>query len=167
MTRTAAPERAPTTETAAPKPPFIDTRRGRALLASLTVILLTLAYAPVGQFYLAWVGLVPWLILVGRARSNKPVFWGSWLAGFAFFAINMWWLVFVTLPGAITLVIYLGVYFALVGVLIRSARLLAPATAQRALGAVFLIPTLWVAGEWIRGNLFTGLPWLYLGHTQT
>jgi apolipoprotein N-acyltransferase len=29
------------------------------------------------------------------------------------------------------------------------------------------IAALWAAQEWIRGNLFTGLPWLYLGHTQT
>ena len=32
---------------------------------------------------------------------------------------------------------------------------------------VVLIAATWVAQEWIRGNLFTGLPWLFVGHTQT
>ena len=161
------------TAPADPKPPFLDTHRGRALLAGSSVILLTLAFAPIGQFYLAWVGLIPWLVLIARSKTNKSLFWWSWFAGFAFFAINMWWLVFVTVPGAITLVIYLGLWFAVTALVIRAAGVLSSASSdatsssRRALAAVLLIPALWIASEWIRGNLFTGLPWLYLGHTQT
>jgi apolipoprotein N-acyltransferase len=155
------------TPSPAPKLPFIDRKSGRTLLALLCVTLLTLSYAPIGQFYLAWIGLVPWLILIARAQSNKTVFWWSWLTGLIFFALNMWWLVFVTWPGAITLMIYLGFYFVLAGLILRATNLLNAPTATRSLTAVLLIPTLWVAAEWTRGNLFTGLPWLYLGHTQS
>src|SRR5688572_8974688 len=70
------------------KLPFWDTHRGRAVLVGVSVILLTLAYAPLEQFYLAWVGLAPWLVMVGRGRqSAKGVFWWSWLAGIGFFAV--------------------------------------------------------------------------------
>jgi apolipoprotein N-acyltransferase len=183
---------------------FLDTHRGRAVLVGLSVILLTLAYAPLGQFYLAWVGLAPWLVLVGRARTAKSLFWWSWLAGIGFFAVNMWWLVFVTAPGALALVVYLGLWFGLSALVIRGTGLLSytderlgrtsassvepslalpadstelaestesavrrNAPALRPILAVFFVAALWAAQEWVRGNLFTGLPWLYLGHTQT
>ena len=33
--------------------------------------------------------------------------------------------------------------------------------------AVLVMPVLWVLGEWLRGNLMSGFPWLYLGYSQT
>jgi apolipoprotein N-acyltransferase len=151
--------------------PFLETYRGRLVLAVLTVTLLTLGFAPIGQFYLTWVGLVPWLILVARTPRAKPLFWWSWLTGILFYGVNMWWLAFVTLPGAAALVVYLGLWFGLVALVIRATGLFQPAASPRpvraTLGAVLIISILWVAQDWLRGNLFTGLPWLYLGHTQT
>lgn len=143
-----------------------------------TIACLSLAFAPLKQFYLAWVGLVPWLLLVAGAQSRKAVFWWSWLTGYLFFAVNMWWLACVTLPGAAALVLYLGLYFPVAGLIIRGSGLMretSPRSADfsmndkvgRQLAALLLIPALWIGLEWIRGNLFTGLPWLYLGHTQT
>ena len=38
-----------------------------------------------GQFYLAWVGLVPWLIWLAESRSRKSAFFWSWIAGTLFF----------------------------------------------------------------------------------
>jgi apolipoprotein N-acyltransferase len=143
----------------------------------ITVLLLTLAFAPVGQFYLVWIGLVPWLLIVGDARSQRRAFLLSWLAGTLFFTANMWWMYAITIPGMIALMIYLGIYWGFAALLIRGARLLKPdeiriipKTWRRKWGApaaIFSVAIVWTASEWVRGNLFTGLPWLYLGHTQT
>mgnify|MGYP001187887831 FL=1 len=38
--------------------------------------------------------------------------------------------------------------------------------ASPAVRAVLVIPVLWVLGEWLRGNLMSGFPWLYLGYSQ-
>jgi apolipoprotein N-acyltransferase len=154
---------------------FWLTWRGRLLLALATVAMLSLAYAPLKQFYFAWVGLVPWLVMVARAKSKKQAFFWSWLTGILFFSVNLWWIGYVTIPGAIALMFYMGLWFALVALVLRGARLLptktdGPAKPQAAAWAVlsmFLIAAVWVATEWTWGNLFTGLPWLYLGHTQT
>jgi apolipoprotein N-acyltransferase len=173
--RQPAPFRRAGAQNAAPTPPLPETFRGRLLLCALTVALLSLAYPPFKQFYLAWFALVPWLVLVAHARTKKALFFWSWITGTLVFAINMWWIGFVTVPGALALMPYLGVWFAVVALVIKGTRLLAPrnddpAHAQPAWKvtlAPFLVAALWVAQEWIRGNLFTGLPWLYLGHTQT
>src|SRR5687767_5208090 len=61
--------------------PFTHRWYGKLALLSLSVLLLTLSFAPINQFYLAWVGLVPWLIVVQRCRSTVTAFLWSWLGG--------------------------------------------------------------------------------------
>jgi apolipoprotein N-acyltransferase len=168
---------------------------GKVGLLLLSVILLTFSFAPFGQFYLAWVGLVPWLLLVGSVRSQRAAFLWSWLGGVIFFTANMWWLAYVSGPGMIALMVVLGLYWGVAGVVIRGVGVLgretgdggpriedgAAAPAARSLLSsilrlpsscavtqVLLIPTVWVALEWLRGNWpLNGLPWLFLGHAQT
>jgi apolipoprotein N-acyltransferase len=139
--------------------------RWRSLMGLASVAMLSLSYAPVKQFYFAWVALVPFLLVIARARSKKEAFFWSWGTGILFFSVNMWWIGYVTVIGAIALMFYMGLWFGLAGVVIRGAGLLGKGSAKPQ--AVVLIPAIWVAAEWTWGNLFTGLPWLYLGHTQT
>lgn len=168
-----APFRRAGTPTEVSARPFAVTWRGRALLCLASVAALSLSFAPFKQFYLAWIGLVPWLVMIGHARSKKAVFFLSWMTGILFFSISMWWIAYVTLPGAMGLMLYMGMWFAIAGLVLRGAGLLAMGEPARDLGkwkllrAVFGIAAVWVATEWTWGNLFTGLPWLYLGHSQT
>lgn len=97
---------------------------GKIGLILLTVLLLSLSFAPFAQFYLAWVGLVPWLFLVRSTRSQRAAFLWSWLAGVLFFTANMWWLAYVTGPGMVALMVVLGLYWGLTAVVIRGAGLL-------------------------------------------
>ena len=168
--------------------PFLSRPYGKPLTLLLSVLLLTLSFAPTKQFYLAWVGLVPWFCVLQACTSQRRAFLWSWLGGTLFFIANMWWLAFVTVPGMLALVIYLGLYWGLAGVIVRgfgwmnsrASRALPisssdsqlvnqnpPGQTRRGLGMVFGIAVVWVALEWIRGNFCTGLPWLYLGHTQS
>ena len=146
-------------------------------LLFLAVLLLTFSFAPFGQFYLAWVGLVPWLLLLGMVRSQRAAFFWSWAGGAVFFTANMWWLAYVTGPGMVALMVVLGLYWGVAGILIRGAGLvMAPGDATHQpkplvscpVATVLLIPTIWVSLDWLRGNWpLNGLPWLYLGHAQT
>src|SRR4051812_94625 len=81
-------------------------------LLLLSIALLTFSFAPFGQFYLAWVGLVPWLLVLRRVHSQRAAFLWSWLAGILFFTANMWWLAYVTGPGLVALMLLLGLYWA-------------------------------------------------------
>jgi apolipoprotein N-acyltransferase len=132
-------------------------------LAAACVALLTLAFAPVGQFYLAWVGLAPWLILLAEAQSKKSAFFWSWTAGTAFFVTNMWWMSYISWPGMMALMIFCGLYWGCAALVIRGAGLLHGGI----WGGVLGIAVVWTAFEWLRGIIFTGLPWLFLGYTQT
>jgi apolipoprotein N-acyltransferase len=157
--------------------PFAERWYGKLLLLLLSVLLITLALAPIHQFYLAWVGLVPWLWVACKTRSKWGLFLWSWLAGTLYFVGNMWWLVYVTAPGMIALVIYLGLHWAVAAMIFGGLGWLAPAAADQAssrlspqwqlLGITLGIATVLTALEWVRGTLFTGLPWIFLGHTQS
>ena len=72
-------------------------------MADIEVLLLSLAFAPVFQFYLAWVGLVPWLLVVASARTWRNAFVWGFLGGWMFFLVNMWWLWSVSPPGLFAL----------------------------------------------------------------
>ena len=166
------------------------TRRwwGRILLLLLGVGMLTAAFAPVNQFELAWVGLVPWLVVIAGTRSQWSAFFWGWVGGLLFFIANMWWIAFVTAWGMVGLMALLGLYWGLAGVVIRGCGLLGavphvdhevgadePAAAVRTsvlrspLLRIVLIAAVWVCtAEWLRGTWpWHGLPWLYLGHTQS
>jgi apolipoprotein N-acyltransferase len=128
-------------------------------------VLLTLAFAPVGQFYLAWFGLAPLLVFVAGSATKKSAFFHTWAAGTFFFIANMWWMANITVPGMIALMFFCACYWVLATAVIRGAGLMDGN--RSAVVSVLAVPAVWVSFEWLRGNLFTGLPWLFLGHTQT
>ncbi len=131
-------------------------------LSVLSVVLLSFSFAPYGLFFLAWFGLVPWLVLVWECRSAKSVFLWSWLAGTLFFVANMWWMAGVSGPGMIGLTIYCGLYWAWPAFLIRGAGLL-----DAGVFGVIGIAAAWTGSEWLRGHVITGMPLLYLGYSQS
>jgi apolipoprotein N-acyltransferase len=142
-----------------------------AVLLCAAVALLTLAAAPFGQWYLAWFALAPWLIAVGRARSTRIAMLRGWLSGVLYFAANLWWLWTASIPGTIVLILYFALFWSIAAGLIRGLQLLPsndsePARAT-AVYRVFAIAIVWVATEWLRCNLNSGLPWMPLGSTQT
>ena len=116
--------------------------------------------------------LVPLLIVLGRpARSERrPVLLGL-TTGVVGFGGTLYWLTDVmTTFGdlssgvaagvALLLIVYLSLYPALVAHVIgRGVRAFGP----RALWAA---PPIWAAGEWARGHVMTGFPWVPLGNSQ-
>jgi len=155
---------------AAPAKPFPLRLHGRLILSFATAAALFLSFAPFKQFYLAWIALVPWLVMVAYAQSKSAAFFLSWLTGILSFSLSMWWVGYVTVPGAMGLMLYMGIWFGIAALVIRGAGLLRFSDDQpawRVTLSPFLIATIWVATEFTWGNLFTGLPWLYVGHAQT
>src|SRR5262245_15239440 len=73
------------------------TWRGRIVLMLCSAILLPLAFAPYGQFYLAWIGLAPWLVLVSTARSQRAAFGWGWATGALYFLISFIYLLYNTI----------------------------------------------------------------------
>jgi apolipoprotein N-acyltransferase len=142
----------------------------KAGLLLLSVILLSFSFAPYKQFYLAWIGIVPVLIGIANTRSAWSAFFWTWIAGVAFFTANMWWLVFVTGPGLVALVVLLGMYWAVPAMILRGLGILGPPADRQTSAAarMLAIAAVWVGFEWLRGTWpLNGLPWLFLGDTQS
>jgi apolipoprotein N-acyltransferase len=176
-------ERAPDALAAAATIPARPWHDG-AWLPLCSAVLLSLAFAPISQFYLAWIGLVPWLLFVRRAPTARRLFLWNWLAGTLFAAVNIWWLCFVTIPGTLGSVVYMGLYWGIAALVVRVVwgeggwwRVEGGGRAKRASSSTlysllstlspFIVAAIWTGCEWVRGNLLTGWPWSFLGYTQT
>jgi len=138
------------------------------LLPFASSFLLLLAYPKSDLGLLAFVALVPLLLLLWFHPVRRSVIC-TWLAGGVFFLMGLHWLLAmveagversVTILGILALSFYLSLYFLLFAFLSVHAR-------QR-YGKWFfaLVPFFWVAQEYLRSFVLTGFAWFFLGHTQ-
>src|SRR6056297_296865 len=136
------------------------------LLAACSGGLLALSF-PRPDFYpLAWVALVPLLLVM-----EKRPFATGFAAGLAFFAAVLYWLnivmttfggldPFSSLVAYLLLIIYLALFFG-------AATWLACRCKKRlGLPVLLSLPVIWVALEFLRGWLLTGFPWALIGYSQ-
>jgi apolipoprotein N-acyltransferase len=141
------------------------------ILAIVSGVLLTCAFPKPGLAYLAWFALVPLLICVSPISDPKKSFRMGFLAGLVhFLTLFGYWLVptmttygrlpvYVSVPVAFLAGAYLALYPAIF------CAVLTYVCASPALLAL-LVPAIWVATEYLRATLLSGLPWELLGYTQ-
>ena len=129
------------------------------LLCILSAILLAFSFPNVNCWLLAWFAFVP-LFLAIQNKSKIKAFLLSYLTGIIFWLGTIYWLIHVTFPGMIILILYLALYFGLFGLAFSC-------TEYRVQGTkLFFIPAMWVLLEYMRSHLFTGFPWALLGYSQ-
>jgi apolipoprotein N-acyltransferase len=135
--------------------------------------LLTLAFAPYGQWWLALACPALLIELWSRVRNAREGAGVGFAFGLGLFAAGTWWLYisihgFGQAPFAVAmlvmgaLVLIMAAYLALLGYV--ACRWLRPATPA---GNLLWIPAAWVLVEWWRGWFLSGFPWLSLGYSQT
>jgi apolipoprotein N-acyltransferase len=130
----------------------------------LSGISLFAAFPPYGFPYLVWIGMVPFFLAVA-GRNPLAAFFLSWIWGCTFFLGIFTWILTVgkyTYLHHAILIVYLGAYFAVFGLLFT--------VIYRRLGilaAFAAAPFIWVALEYLRANLsFMALPWGLFAHSQ-
>ena len=133
--------------------------------ALLSAALLATAFPPFGETAAIAVAIAP-LLVVARVASPKKAAWTWFGGGFAFWFATLGWMPAICKNNGPWPLVGLGWfglaalcagYFALFGWL--------DARAWRRFGRWGLAfePVLWVGVEWLRGWLFTGFAWNYLG----
>ena len=134
-------------------------------------MLLPLALAPWRWWPLA-LAVTSVLALLMVNASPRSAFTRSLWFGLGQFGAGVSW-VFVSingygevpLPPALLMT---GAFVALLAVVFALPfSLLGLLRRRHALTMLFAFPAAWVVSEWLRGWLFTGFPWLYLGYSQT
>lgn len=142
------------------------TRRADWQLALITGGLIGLSYPPLPLGFLAWIGLVPLLIVLLRSSSRSALKWSFIAASFSNL-ISLYWIgfnsgatigpVLLSLTGAI---IYLALFWMAWGYLVSWA--------ERTGGlGLYVAPFAFVTMEFVRGFGPLGFPWLNLALTQT
>ncbi|MFH0828152.1 MAG: apolipoprotein N-acyltransferase [Candidatus Omnitrophota bacterium] len=128
-------------------------------LTVLSAILLALSFPRFNLEFLAWFAFIP-LFFAAENASLRKAFFLFFICGLVFWAVTIWWLIHVTLPGTIFLILYLALFFGIFGFILNAVR-----RTQYAV-RLFFIPAIWVLLEYARGHLLTGFPWALLGYSQ-
>ncbi|MDO6823222.1 apolipoprotein N-acyltransferase [Marinobacter sp. 1_MG-2023] len=131
----------------------------------------TLTFSP---FHLWWLGPVSILLilLVTIPLPAKKLFAAGWLTGLGLFASGASWVyisisefgntpipvsVLLTAAFVAGLALFPAIAFWFWGNLAKAS----------AVRRLILFPAIWILGDWLRGWLLTGFPWLYLGTAHT
>ena len=143
-------------------------RRGRRAVALMLGFglgaLMPFAYSPYDHAWLGVLALSAWLALARRAHAG----WVGFAFGLGWFGTGAWWLAptfhlygglpYVAAAGCVLLVgLALGAFPALWMWLVQ-------ALTRHDAWLLVTFPVLAVGEEWLRGHLFTGLPWTALGN---
>ena len=149
----------------------MDGVRSRQLIfACASGLLLPLCFPKFDLGLLAWVALIPLHLALDQC-SKQRAFWIGWLSGVIGFTGIMAWVVtamttYGKVPEPISYAIllllttYLGLYVALYSLAFVWLRELIPRY------GIFFAPCFWVALEFLRTYLLSGLPWCLLGYSQ-
>lgn len=144
----------------------------KLLVSFIAGSLLPLAFAPFSLWILAFVLPVVPVYLVLNTQSDRSIFALGWCFGFGYFCFGLYWIYnslhdfgmaspavagFLTLLLPAYLALFIGFTFYLWKKLVD--RLGAP--------LIWSLPMIWFSMEWLKGWLFTGMPWLSLGYSQT
>ncbi len=140
------------------------------LLSALLGALAVAGFAPLGWYPLSILSLAG-LFRLARAATPRHAFLLGWSYGLGLFLAGVSW-IYVSIstyggmpaPLAVLATLLFCAFIALFPALAlaAAARLAAPGWRRLALA----LPAAWVLGEWLRGWIFTGFPWLALGYSQ-
>ena len=136
----------------------------------MTALLLILAFPDFEFSFLAWIALVPLIVVIAQRPAPFSAFLLGWASGTGFFYGSCYWLTYsmihygglptvvaylLLIPGALVVGIFPGVF----------AVLLALPVKKWGQVAVLLAPVFWPATEWAR-LIITGQLWNALGYSQ-
>ena len=125
----------------------------------MSAILLTVIQPPYCVSFLAWIALVPFV--VGALTNNKirPLLLWSYIISLIYWLGNVYWLMQVTIPGWLTLCIYMAFYWPVLVLCLRFC-------CERKMPLWFSLPILIIGTEALQGVFFKGFGYLMLGHSQ-
>jgi apolipoprotein N-acyltransferase len=139
-------------------------------LAIASALFLVLSFPNFDLWWLAWIGMVPLLVVIARAPKTGRAFFLGWFWAIVFFYGSCWWLTYpmihyghlhawLAYPLLLLPVVLVALFPAMACAgIARIASRFGPA-------AFFAAPLIWVSFEWLRYEV-TGQLWNALGYSQ-
>ncbi len=139
--------------------PTHESKRKYFLLSFLSVVLFIFALPPIGISLLGFIALVPWIIVNSKISGRLQLI-VNYTSGLFFFGVLCWWIFPITIPGYVSMCIYLAIFWVIagfcIGFLHRGGKL-----------PLWLITSLVIVmTDYIRSIGPLGFPWFFLAHTQ-
>ncbi|MFE3517813.1 apolipoprotein N-acyltransferase [Streptomyces sp. NPDC059166] len=144
---------------------LLRSRAGRGVAALCAGALPALAFPAPSLWWLAYVALVPWLLLVRSAGTGRRAAVDGWIGGTGFMLAVHHWLMPSLHVFILVLAALLGLLWAPWGLLV--SRLLGGSpSVRRSVAAVVVVPSGWLMIELVRSWQGLGGPWGLLGASQ-
>lgn len=152
--------------------PLAGSVAGQLTLAFAAGVVSVLAFAPFGFAPLAVFALALLFYLWRHPAHSGLNLWTGITFGLGLMGFGVFWLrisiaqfggvnIVLAITATLMLVVIMALYFGLVGWLGERLN-----RRSDAIWLLLVLPALWALGEWLRGWLFTGFPWLALGYSQ-
>ncbi len=127
---------------------------------AISGIILGAAFPPLPLGFLAYVGLIP-LFLSAERLQGRAAFGAGFVQGLVFYGTTIYWISWITPPGAAAAIFYMSVF--------RGLSIWALSLVVRRFEAFGLwsAPFLWVGFEYFNSLGDMGFPWVVLGNSQT
>lgn len=137
----------------------------RSALALVLGALPALAFPAPSLWWLAYVALVPWMLLIRTAPSARRAGLDGWSGGVGFMLAVHHWLLPSLHVFLLVLAVLMGLLWLPWGRLVR-AMLGGPPSPARAAAALLVVPSGWLMVELVRSWQGLGGPWGLLGASQ-
>ncbi|HEV3145895.1 MAG TPA: apolipoprotein N-acyltransferase, partial [Gemmataceae bacterium] len=131
--------------------------------ALTSAVLLWACYFPLNAGALAWIALIPLLVLVRAEISTRQALFWSWIGGMLFYWVAMQWIrvadprMYFSWAGLST---YCAAYFPLIIWALRRI------DRTWKLPITLTLPIVWVPLEYLRAHFLGGYAWYFLAHSQ-
>ncbi|BBM86075.1 apolipoprotein N-acyltransferase [Candidatus Uabimicrobium amorphum] len=136
---------------------YITYKKRYALPALISGVLAAIAFPPCEFYVFAWVALVPWLYSLPKLNT-KQLLMSNLIFNLTFFGIGISWMA--TVHPLSPIAILFPLYFIILPFPILYAHF-----SKNFMPMWLAAPIVWVANDYLRCYIFTGFPWLYMGHT--
>ncbi len=143
---------------------------GSLILSITSGLVLSLAFPPWNADLAAWIAITPLLTAMQREKALHRAAICGFFFGFAFFLIDLRWIVetmvshgkFSTITAILVFISMVSTLAIIPGVF----SLLSVFFVNRSFDIFFVAPITWTALEYFRTYVFTGFPWDCLGYSQ-
>jgi len=121
--------------------------------------MLTVIQPPIDLSYLAWVSLVPFILICSPNSKPKPLALVAYIVSFLYWLGNLYWIAPITIVGWLAFCLYTAVLWPLVALGLRFCRL-------KKIPIFLVAGVLFVGAERLQGLFLGGFFWRFLAHSQ-
>jgi apolipoprotein N-acyltransferase len=129
------------------------------LAFAVSAVLLTVVQPPFSVWILAWVALVPFILICRPNAKVLPLIIGAYLVSAVYWLGNLYWMAPVTISGWIAFCLYTALLWPGLAFALRYCRI-------KKLPLFLTVPVLFVGAERLQGLFLGGFAWRLLAHSQ-